>query len=175
LKKKLETYPGLPEAFKTQYQEKLAHFIRNLENRHGKENVIEYFGIVKERYSDIRSVRRPHPRFINSIEFLDKIASANRLELWDFLKIVQGDSDQLAGENKQKPVKIDEQVLVVLERIDLEVKNRFIKFCLDAKRDISRFERILKIALELDEMDLDVAEKVMETLRTVKFKYGDHE
>ena len=91
---------GFSESQKMRFQERLVKYIVNYESKSSRSKMRSYLGVSNERYSDYRSLKKPHGRFINSLEYLDKLANITGLEIWEFVRWVEGKKAELMNSVK---------------------------------------------------------------------------
>lgn len=135
------------EKQKKAFQRRLANFFKKYKDKNDilSKDLGKSLGYASAgRFSELEHDYIPHPRFINSLEFLDSIASLEENKsLWEFIRYLEGKSSEESKESTDK-----DDISLFMEKIPLKLRKRVRKVCSEANEDPKAKKR-LQAMLEL--------------------------
>ncbi len=162
----------LIELQKKKFQRRLSRFFKEFKYRNGllSKDVAEILGYTAPKFYEMESDRKPHGRFINSLDFLASIASLENMGLSEFVNYLEGKEDRFEGEESsvlnRKLYAWEKTVLEAFDPLSVMVRKEFVELCKDAAGEgKAKLEVLLELVNVLKGKDIESLRSLCDALQ----------
>lgn len=160
-----------PEVFskaeQLSFQQRFSSFLRDYESRSGFSGIqmAELLDIAPQKYSYVKSSTKPYSKLINSLGFLNRIATLKGFSIAEFVSLLDGGLEV----NQDEIPNWLKNIYKSFERLPYNIRNNFVDICrLSSKDNFRKLSILLEIVHLLSEKDYN-------SLKSLRIFIGSYE
>lgn len=162
----------LTEHQQLKYQRRLSSYLKDHEYRNNlkTKELAQKINISPEKMCYVKSETKPYGKFINSIDYLAKLADLEQMSVIDFMNYLEGQKDKDVHEehDEKKVFKWQKALIRAFEPISIKIRNTFLKVCDDSgKEGKEKLETLIEINSILAKKDLKALKLLKQTLEEI--------
>ncbi len=161
--------PFLTEHQQLKFQRRLSHYLKDYEYKNNvyAKDVAEKIDISPQKFSYIKSDKIPYPKFVNSLDYLAKLANLKQMSVAEFVKYLEGDQDTDEEiESERKRSNWEKLLIASFEPLTSKNRLKLIELCKESLRDGKRkLEALIEIINVLQNKDVEAIESLRDSLK----------
>ncbi len=161
--------PVLTDHEMMKFQRRLSSYLRDYgyKNDIQDKEIATKVDISPQKFSYLKSEKKPYPKFINSLDHLARLARLEQMTLSEFVEYLEGKRDKKEEDGK-KFYDWQKSLLEAFEPLTIKIRSAFIDLCKQSAREGKRkLELLLDIVNILKDKDVNAIESFRDALKKI--------
>ena len=161
--------PLLTEHQQLKYQRRLSSYLKDYEYKNNLQakDVAEKIDISPQKFSYVKSDKKPYGKFINALDYMAKLGNLEEMSIGEFVEYLEGkrDKDEHDKAAGNKIYGWQRDLLQAFEPLTVKIRSEFVDLCKQSSKQGKRkMEALLAIVNILKDKDIEAIESLRETL-----------